>query len=106
MRDAIARTLVRVLSVLIPRPPGRHSAEYLAAQTPEPALTPASPWSRPWTAPSAQEVRAVFRDERTQELPELQRERVYAAEFADLGLDYDFPTMPLSSVVVRERVAA
>ncbi|MFJ6566873.1 hypothetical protein ACIQNU_05600 [Streptomyces sp. NPDC091292] len=106
MRDSIPHTLVWVLSVLIPRRPGRHTAEYLAAHTPEPAPVPASPWSRPWTAPSAQEVRAIFRDKRTQELSELQRERVWAAEFAALGLDYDFPTMPLGSLVKREQVAA
>jgi hypothetical protein len=104
MRDVIARALSWVLSVLVPRKPGRHSAEFLAAQTPEPA--PVSPWSRPWAGPSSQEVRAVFRNERTRELPDLQRERLWAAEFAALGVDYDYPTLPLGSLVTRERVAA
>ncbi|MFJ2906529.1 hypothetical protein [Streptomyces sp. NPDC087212] len=104
MCDVIARALTWVLTVLTPRRPGRHSAEYLAAKTPEPA--PATPWARPWSAPSAQEVRAIFKDKRTRELPELQRERVYAAEFARLGIDYDFPTMPLGSLVARKKVAA
>ncbi|MFH8560571.1 hypothetical protein [Streptomyces sp. NPDC017988] len=70
----------------------------------EPA--PVSPWSRPWTAPSSQEVRAIFKDERTRELPAVKRERVWAAEFAALGVDYDFPTMALGSLVRRERVSA
>lgn len=105
MRDAIARALAWVLSVLIPSRPGRHSAEFLAAQTaPEPV--PVSPWSRPWTSPSSQDVRAIFRSEQTQELPHLQRERVWAVEFAALGVDYDYPTQPLGSLVTRERVAA
>ncbi|UFQ15488.1 MULTISPECIES: hypothetical protein [Streptomyces] len=103
MRDPIVRALSWVLSVLIPRRPGRHSAEYLAANQPE---TAASPWSRPWTTPSSEEVRAIFKDERTRELPAVKRERVWAVEFAALGVDYDFPTMTLGSLVKRERVAA
>ncbi|MFD4141596.1 hypothetical protein [Streptomyces sp. NPDC058572] len=106
MRDVIARALSWALSVLAPRRPGRHSAEFLAAQTPEPEPAPASPWSRPWTAPSSQEVRAIFKDERIGELPDLQRERVWAAEFASIGVDYDYPTLPLGSLVTREWVAA
>ncbi|MFC5799446.1 hypothetical protein [Streptomyces formicae] len=82
-----------MLSVLAPRRPGRHSAAFLAARTLEPASM--SPWSRPWTGASSQE-----------QLPSLQRERVWAAEFAALGVDYDYPTMPLGSLVKRERVAA
>lgn len=103
MRDLIARTFAWVLSAFAPRRPARHTASYLTAPT-EPA--PVSPWSRPWTAPSSQEVRAIFRDERTRELPELQRERAYAAALARLGVDYDYPTMTLGSIVTRKRVAA
>jgi hypothetical protein len=51
-------------------------------------------------------VRAIFKDERARELPELQRERSYAAAFARLGVDYDCPTMPLGSLINRERVSA
>ncbi|MCX4675012.1 hypothetical protein OG413_06685 [Streptomyces sp. NBC_01433] len=101
MRDLIARSLTWVLRLLLPAQ-GQHSTT-ATPTTPEPA--PVSPWSRPWTAPSSQEVRAIFQDERTQELPPLQRERVWAAEFADLGLDYDFPTMPLGSLVGRKGAA-
>ncbi|MEU9332364.1 hypothetical protein AB0D49_04245 [Streptomyces sp. NPDC048290] len=50
-------------------------------------------------------MRAIFRDERTQELPELQRERLWAAGFAAIGVDYDYPTMPLGSVVARKERA-
>ncbi|MCH0564375.1 MULTISPECIES: hypothetical protein [unclassified Streptomyces] len=106
MRDVIARALSWVLALLVPRKPGRHSAAFLAAQTPEPEPAPVSPWSRPWRGPSSQEVRAIFRNEHTRELPDLQRERMWAAEFAALGVDYDYPTLPLGSLVKRERVAA
>ncbi|MFE2041097.1 hypothetical protein ACFXAZ_09220 [Streptomyces sp. NPDC059477] len=107
MRDPIARALVWVLSVLpwTRRPrPGRHSAEYLAARTSEPA--PARPWTCPWAGPSAREVRAVFHDARARGLPTEQRERHYAAALATLGIDYDFPTTDLGSVVTVERAAA
>ncbi|WP_151898191.1 hypothetical protein [Streptomyces sp. C8S0] len=105
MRDVIARTLAWVLALLVPCKPGRHSAEFLATQTPSPS-PPRVPWFRPWTGPSSQEVRAIFHSEHTRELPDLQRERVWAAEFAALGVDYDYPTLPLGSLVKRERVAA
>ncbi|MFD7646728.1 hypothetical protein ACFV5M_03585 [Streptomyces albidoflavus] len=105
MRDSIARALSWVLSVLAPRRPGRHSAQHFAEPVPAPAPA-ANPWSRPWTSPSSREVRAIFTNPRTRELPPEQRERVRAAEFARLGVDYDFPTMPLGSIVKRERVAA
>ncbi|MFF8728916.1 hypothetical protein ACF073_20800 [Streptomyces sp. NPDC015171] len=106
MRDVIARALAWVLSALTPRRPGRHSAEYFAAQTTEPDPTPTNPWSRPWTGPSSQEVRAIFKDEWEQRLPAVQRERLWASQFAALGVDYDFPTMDLGSVVTRERAVA
>ncbi|MGX1953100.1 hypothetical protein ACWIGY_22745 [Streptomyces anulatus] len=104
MRDLIARALLSLLRLLLPAE-GRHSAEPPAAP---PVLTsaPVSPWSRPWTAPSAEEVRAIFNDAHTRGLPAPQRERSYAAAFARIGVDYDHPTMPLRSLVRRERVAA
>lgn len=105
MRDSIARALLWALALLIQNKPGRHSAAYLAAPTTPSESSPVSPWSRPWTAPSAEQVRAIFRDERARALPEPQRERVWAVEFAALGIDYDFPTVPLGSLVKRERVA-
>ncbi|MEV6419782.1 hypothetical protein [Streptomyces sp. NPDC051662] len=51
-------------------------------------------------------MRAIFKDDHTRELPELQRERAYAAAFARLGVDYDYPTTPLGSLVQRERLSA
>ncbi|MFB6909156.1 hypothetical protein ACFCWB_33255 [Streptomyces bacillaris] len=102
MRNSIARALLWVLRLLLPAR-GRHCAEH-PATPPEPA--PASPWSRPWTAPSSREVREIFHDEHTRYLPAPQRERGYAAAFARIGVDYDHPTMPLGSLVRRERVAA
>ncbi|WP_405795499.1 hypothetical protein [Streptomyces sp. NBC_01506] len=102
MRDPIVRALVWVLRLVLPAR-GCHSAP-ATPPTSEPA--PVSPWSRPWTAPSSRDVRAVFKDEHARELPELQRERAYAAAFARLGVDYDYPTMPLGSLVKPERVSA
>ncbi|MEU0981150.1 hypothetical protein ABZ488_18180 [Streptomyces griseus] len=104
MRDLIAQTLVSLLRLLLPAE-GRHAAEPPAAP---PIFTPApvSPWSRPWTAPSAEEVRAIFNDAHTRALPSPQREQSYAAAFARIGVDYDHPTMPLRSLVRRGRVAA
>lgn len=101
MCNPIARALVWVLRLALPAR-GRHSGTDLP---PNAEFASLSAWSRPWTGPSSREVRAIFRDNRTRELPELQRERVYAAEFAALGVDYDYPTMPLGSLVQRERVA-
>ncbi|MFJ2131641.1 hypothetical protein ACIO8F_26160 [Streptomyces sp. NPDC087228] len=88
MRDLIAHTLAWVLSVLAPRRPGRHSAEFLAEPS-EPA--PVSPWSRPWTSPTKEEAAAIFRQqaETTMELGVI-RERRRAAALATLGVDYPY----------------
>lgn len=69
MRDAIARTLLKVLSVLAPRRPGRHSSEHLAAQTPEPKLAP-----EPAPADPARAVRRTLRP-----LPERKSPYAHAA---------------------------
>ncbi|MEV8354008.1 hypothetical protein ACFVTT_37320 [Streptomyces niveus] len=87
MRDLIARALSWMLSTLAPRRPGRHSAEHLTEPF-GPTSAHVSPWSRPWTALSAEQVRAIFKDERARKLTQLQRERVYVAQFAALGVDY------------------
>lgn len=102
MRDLIAQALLPLLQLLLPAK-GRHAAERPAAPL---IFPPASPWSRPWTAPSSREVREIFHDEHTRYLLAPQRERSYAAAFARIGVDYDHPTMPLGSLVRRERVAA
>ncbi|MFI5940677.1 hypothetical protein ACIBCB_10535 [Streptomyces uncialis] len=104
MRDLIAQALLPLLRLLLPAT-GRHSAEPPPAPQ-HPAHIPASPWSRPWTAPSAQEVREIFRDEQMRHLAAPQRERSYAAAFARIGVDYDHPTMPLGLIVRRGQVAA
>ncbi|MDQ8704562.1 hypothetical protein RCO28_19005 [Streptomyces sp. LHD-70] len=99
MRTLLARALSRVPWTR--RRPGRHSAKHLVAQraaVPEPE--PVSPWGRPWTSPSAADVRAIFRDPQTLALPTPQRERVWAAAFAEIGVDYDHPAAePLASLV-------
>ncbi|MDI3407363.1 hypothetical protein [Streptomyces cavernicola] len=112
MHALLARALSWLAALFAPgRRPGRHSAQYLAAQRadvpdPVPEPEPVSPWARPWTSPSAAEVRAIFRDERTLALPALQRERAWAAAFAELGVDYDHPAEPLASLVTPTRTAA
>lgn len=63
MRDAIARALSRVLCVLAPHRPGRHTAEYLAARTPEPEPAPVNPWSLPWPGPTKEEAAEFFRQQ-------------------------------------------
>lgn len=110
MRDPLTRSVARVLALFRPCGPGRHSAKYLAAQAavPEPVTGPGpvSPWSRPWNAPSAAEVRAIFRDERTLALPAPQREQVWAAAFAQLGADYGHSVEPVGGFGIPERAAA
>ncbi|MGW1835816.1 hypothetical protein [Streptomyces sp. NPDC002067] len=97
MRNLIAHALKRAAS-LFSRTPGRHTEKHLRTQ--EPPLVPAStnPWTRPWTGPSSEEVRAIFRPEgegeTTLTLSPIQRERRYAAAFALIGIDYDYPGAP------------
>ncbi len=101
MRDRIARALSWALSVLAPRRPGRHSAEFLAAQS-EPA--PVNPWSKPWPTPTPEHIRALYAPmrgedvaltrpyvlaETTMELGVI-RERRRAAALATLGVDYPY----------------
>lgn len=90
--DLIARLFTWLLSALTPRRPGRHSAAYLT-ERPVPESV-ANPWSRPWTGPSASQVRAVFRPETTAEstvpLSPMQRERRWAVQFAEIGVDYPY----------------
>ncbi|MFE7315168.1 hypothetical protein ACFU7T_19115 [Streptomyces sp. NPDC057555] len=103
MRDAIARALVRVLRILLPAR-GRHAAT--PNTTPEPATEPTTPPAtrRQWTGPSSTQVRAIFRAEEAQRLTPEQRERWWAAAFAEIGVDYDFPTLNITPV--RREVAA
>ncbi|MBT2401058.1 hypothetical protein [Streptomyces sp. ISL-100] len=91
MRDAIARTLVWMLSVLPwsrRTTPGRHSSDYLADHS-EPDRV--SPWARPWTGPTKQEAQELFRQqaEATLEL-NLTQERRRAAALATMGMDYPY----------------
>ncbi|MFJ9429087.1 hypothetical protein ACIRQY_05410 [Streptomyces sp. NPDC101490] len=90
MRDLIARTLVRMLCVFAPRRPGRHSATFLAHR-PGPEPVPVSPWSRPWSSPSREEVAERFRWE-AENTPGLLiiRERRRALDAASRGLDYPY----------------
>ncbi|MET9602552.1 hypothetical protein [Streptomyces sp. NPDC006459] len=89
MRDLIHHFLAVLLSLLAPSRPGKHSAAYLAAHGAE---GPVNPWSRPWTGPSAAQVREIFKPEdatvqlRACSVEEL--ERRYAAAFAAIGVDY------------------
>lgn len=91
MRDLIVQALVRVLTLLIPRPrPGRHTAEHLAARyVPDPVSRPVSPWNRPWTSPTKEQAQAL--------LLQQQRRRVlyYAVEGVDVP--YTYPGAPFAA---------
>jgi hypothetical protein len=93
MRDAIARALLWVLSVLPwtrRTNPGRHSAVFLAEHEPTPEPRE-NPWSNPWTGPTKDEACALFQQqaEMTLELS-LPQERRRAAALATLGIDYPY----------------
>ncbi|MFJ2407136.1 hypothetical protein ACIOUE_38215 [Streptomyces xanthochromogenes] len=97
MRDRIAQLFTWLRLVLAPQPPrrlGRHSAAHLAEQTTQPE--PVSPWCAPWQGPSAATVREIFRE--GAELSPLQRERWWATAFAEIGIDYDHPTINITPV--------
>ncbi|MEU3450376.1 hypothetical protein AB0H29_24585 [Streptomyces thermolilacinus] len=110
MRDAIARSLMWVLRLVLPAR-GRHAA---AAPAPErlPEAEHVNPWSRPWGGPSSAQARAIFHPEEDEEttlpLSPIQRERRYAAAFAMIGVDYDYPGAPFvpGRTVVRVGVSA
>lgn len=103
MRDVIARALSWVLSLFSPHRPGRHSVEFLAARTPEPADR--DPWAEPWPTPTPDHVRALYTPlrgedvalarpyvlaETTVQLRALTRERRRAAALAAMGMDYPY----------------
>ncbi|WP_039638373.1 hypothetical protein [Streptomyces sp. 769] len=98
MRDAIARALDWVLALLpwTRRPePGRHSAAFFASH-PEPEPVTVSLWREPWRGPSAAVVREIFHAQEVQSLTPEQRERWWAAELCEIGVDYDFPTINIT----------
>lgn len=96
MRNPIARVLVRVLSPhRWTRRPGRHSARYLAngvCPTPVPPqpVHNSCVWSRPWTGPSAELARSIFRAEEVAALTPECRERYFATAWAERGYDYPY----------------
>ncbi|MFK0289507.1 hypothetical protein ACIQU6_03325 [Streptomyces sp. NPDC090442] len=97
MRDAIARALVRILRILLPAR-GRHAAT--PATVPELDTPPTTPPAarRQWTGPSSAQARAIFRAKEAQALTPEQRERWWATAFAEIGVDYDFPTLNITPV--------
>ncbi|MCZ1009423.1 hypothetical protein O1L68_24435 [Streptomyces lydicus] len=97
MRDSIVRALVWVLRLLLPAR-GKHRAlTETPVTTPEPRPKSVA-WSQPWRGPSADEARGIFHAEETQGLTPEQRERWWAAAFAEIGVDYDFPTINITRV--------
>ncbi|MCM2392570.1 hypothetical protein [Streptomyces albipurpureus] len=104
MRNPIVRALAWVLNRFCTREPGRHSAQHLAQR---PAPTPVQPcapdfiaelraWSRPWTGPSSELARSIFRAEETDHLTPECRERYFATAWAERG--YDYPYVALTGV--------
>ncbi|MGA5219347.1 hypothetical protein ACPCAE_25225 [Streptomyces cinereoruber] len=87
MRDVIARALSRAFSILAPRRPGRHTAEFLTRQA-EPVRTEPvriDPWSKPWPTPTPEHVRARYAPLRGEDVA-LTRPYCRADGTADLGL--------------------
>ncbi|MFE3648227.1 hypothetical protein ACFXO2_10325 [Streptomyces sp. NPDC059152] len=68
------------------------------------AISNASLETAQWTGPSSTEARAIFRAKEAQTLTPEHRERWWAAAFAEIGVDYDFPTLNITPV--RREVAA
>ncbi|RPK81426.1 hypothetical protein EES45_10885 [Streptomyces sp. ADI97-07] len=93
MRDFIAHVLVYLLRLVLPAR-GRHGAP---AVEPEPVPTPPR-IARPWGGPSSVQARAIFHAKETQALTVEQRERWWATAFAEIGVDYDFPTINIKAV--------
>ncbi|MYY13184.1 hypothetical protein GT204_30950 [Streptomyces sp. SID4919] len=95
MRDSILHALFRVLD-LLPwtrrRKPGRHSAAHLDHDPvhPVPDEVPYSAWAKPWPGISSRQARAVFLADAALDLTPDQRERRWAAAFAELGVDYPY----------------
>ncbi|MGW6389505.1 hypothetical protein ACWFR1_03160 [Streptomyces sp. NPDC055103] len=101
MRDAIARTLSWVLSVLAPRRPGRHSAAFLDDQA---ERLPVAPWTKPWPTPTPEHVRALYTPLRGEDVSLIRPycrmddtmelrvvcERRRAAALATLGVDWPY----------------
>ncbi|WP_406001185.1 hypothetical protein [Streptomyces sp. NBC_00829] len=62
---------------------------------------------RPWSGPSSAQAHAIFHAEETRALTPEQRERWWATAFAEIGVDYDFPTINIKAVrSTRQGVAA
>lgn len=101
MRDSIARALIWALHLIFPAHGRRRAIP--APLAPRPATV--TVWSRPWTGPSAAEVRDIFHAEEAQAMTPLQRERWRAAAFHEIGVDYDFPTLSITGAR-RHGVAA
>ncbi|GFH36941.1 hypothetical protein SCWH03_31740 [Streptomyces pacificus] len=51
---------------------------------------PVSPRAKPWTGPSAEEARPIFRAEETLRLTPVRRERFFATAFAERGIGYPY----------------
>ncbi|AVH95889.1 MULTISPECIES: hypothetical protein [Streptomyces] len=86
MRDVIARALSWAFSILAPRRPGRHTAEFLTRQA-EPVRTEpvrTDPWSKPWPTPTPEHVRARYAPLRGEDVA-LTRPYCRMGEAVDLG---------------------
>ncbi|MFJ4799922.1 hypothetical protein [Streptomyces murinus] len=101
MRDSIVRTALWVLRLLLPAHGKRRAipaAPPVIVPVPAPRCESVAAWSRPWHGPSADEARAIFHAKETRSLTPEQRERWRAVAFAEIGVDYDFPTINIVGV--------
>ncbi|MEU3600531.1 hypothetical protein ABZ714_17705 [Streptomyces sp. NPDC006798] len=90
MRDLIAHAFTWMPHRLLPAR-GRHRAAGSTRSIPPVPPGHESPWLRPWTGPSAQTAREVFRAPEADALTPEQRERFYATAWDELGVAYQAP---------------
>ncbi|NEA19180.1 hypothetical protein [Streptomyces halstedii] len=83
MRDSISRALMWMLRLMLPAR-GKRRAATVPVPTPEPAPAVVP---RMFAGPSSGQARAIFRAEETRGLTPEQRERWWAAAFAEIGVD-------------------
>lgn len=101
MRDSIARALTWALQLIFPARGKRRAVPPAPGHRPETVAA----WSRPWTGPSAADARAIFHAEETQAMTPDQRERWWAAAFAEIGVEYGFVPDTLTGAYMARAAA-
>ncbi|MEU5400638.1 hypothetical protein ABZ348_15265 [Streptomyces sp. NPDC005963] len=94
MRDLIVCALAWVLYLVRPtRQTGQPAIRTAPTVLPQHTSTHVpgfSAWARPWTGPSAELARSIFRAEEANTLTPQCRERYFATAWAEHGYDYPY----------------